>query len=237
MEGHPILNAIYENWLKRREYHTVLRGNEIKEYYRLLRPQIFIPDYSNDQVQYGYFFYFDEGGVYTWTEKELSEDELQIYRRFTSVFSLAHRRYLDIKEAEARAIEAVRQASLDRIRAQIASMRTTEDLQQITPIIWRELKTLEVPFIRCGVFIIDEVQSNTQVYLTTPEGKSLGVLSLPFDSNEITSNIVKHWQKKQVYKEHWNKKEFISWTKSMMELGQVQNAETYQGSTEPPEIL
>ena len=237
LEGHPVLSAIYENWLNKREYHTILRGNEIKEYYQLLRPQISIPDYSNDQVQYGYFFYFDEGGVYTWTERELSENELQIYRRFTTVFSLAHRRYLDIKESEARAIEAVRQASLDRIRAEIASMRTVEDLNRITPIIWRELKTLEVPFIRCGVFIIDEEKANTQVYLSTPEGKSLGVLNLSFDANEVTANIVKHWQKKQVYKEHWNKEEFINWTKSMIELGQVQNAETYQGSSIPPDSL
>ena len=35
-------------------------------------------------------------------------------------------------------------------------MRTADDLQRITPLIWRELNVLSVPFIRCGVFIIDE---------------------------------------------------------------------------------
>jgi serine phosphatase RsbU (regulator of sigma subunit) len=237
MEGHPVLNAVYENWLKKREYHVVLRGNEIKEYYKLIRPQISIPDYSNDRVQYGYFFYFDEGGVYTWTEKELNEDELQIYRRFTKVFSLAHKRYLDIKEAETRAIEAVRQASLNRIRAEIASMRTAEDLNRITPIIWRELKNLEVPFIRCGVFIIDELQEKAHVYLSTPDGKSLGALSLSFDANELIGSTVNHWREKQVYKEHWNKEEFIRWTKSMIEIGQVREAEIYQGLSAPPDSL
>ncbi|MFZ0453230.1 MAG: SpoIIE family protein phosphatase [Ignavibacteriaceae bacterium] len=237
MEGHPVLNAVYENWLKKREYHVVLRGNEIKEYYQLIRPQISIPDYTNDKVQYGYFFYFDEGGVYTWTEKELSGDELQIYRRFTKVFSLAHKRYLDIKEAEARAAEAVRQASLDRIRAEIASMRTAEDLNRITPVIWRELKNLEVPFIRCGVFIIDELQELTHVYLSTPDGKSLGVLCLPFEANELVVNTVNHWREKKVYKEHWNKEEFIRWTKSMIEIGQVKEAEINQASAVPPDSL
>ena len=116
-------------------------------------------------------------------------------------------------------------------------MRTTEDLNHITPIIWRELKTLEVPFIRCGVFIVEEVQEKVQVYLTTPAGKSLGVLNLPFDSNELTSKTVEYWRKKMIYKEHWNKEEFINWTKYMMEIGQIQNAETYQGSTTPPESL
>jgi signal transduction histidine kinase len=65
----------------------------------------------------------------------------------------------------------------------------------------------------------------------------LGVLNLSFDANDLTKNTVHNWQEKQVYKEHWNKEQFINWTKSMVELGQVQNAETYQGSSIPPKSL
>ncbi len=142
-------------------------------------------------------------------------------------------RELELEQAR----EALQHASLDRVRAEIASMRTAKDLERITPLIWRELKALEVPFIRCGIFIIDEDNAVTHVYLTTPEGKSLGVLNLSFNANELTTNTVKYWRKKDVYKEHWDKQGFINWTKSMMQLGQVQNAETYQGSSAPPESL
>ncbi len=183
------------------------------------------------------FLFFKLGYLALTSEKELPEENLSIARRFVEVFDFAYTRFLDLQKAEAQAREAIKQASLDRVRGEIASMRTTEDLNRITPIIWRELKTLEVPFIRCGVFIIDEDNEVTHVYLTTPEGKSLGVLNLSFDANELTTNTVEYWKKKQVYKEHWNKEEFITWTKSMMELGQVQNAETYQGSSAPPESL
>ncbi len=237
LSGHPVLDNIFENWKLQKEYHPVLRGKEIVDYYKVMNPQVEFPDFAGDEIQYGYYFFFKEGGVFAWTEKELSEEDLNIFRRFTSVLSLTYRRYLDLKDAEARAAEAVRQTSLDRVRAEIASMRTTEDLNRITPIIWRELKALEVPFIRCGVFIVDEANKSVGVFLTTPDGKALGVLHLAFDSNELTSNTVENWRKKQVYKEHWNKEEFINWTKSMMKLGQVQNAETYQGSSQPPESL
>ncbi|MCB0741172.1 MAG: hypothetical protein KDB92_09025, partial [Chitinophagaceae bacterium] len=142
-------------------------------------------------------------------------------------------RELELEQAR----EELQQASLDRVRAEIASMRTAKDLDRITPLIWRELKALEVPFIRCGVFIIDEANESVGVFLTTPDGKALGVLHLAFDENTITQNTVNYWRKKQVYKEHWNKEEFISWTKSMMKKGQVQNPETYQGSAQPPESL
>ncbi len=154
--GHPVLDGIFENWKLQKEYHPVLQGEDIKAYYSVMKPQIAFPDYPEYATQYGNLFYFKEGFVFAWTESKLSEEELQIFRRFTSVLSLTYRRYIDLKEAEARSVEAVRQASLDRVRAEIASMRTTNDLEKITPLIWRELTTLGVPFFRCGVFIIDE---------------------------------------------------------------------------------
>ncbi|HKJ81362.1 MAG TPA: SpoIIE family protein phosphatase, partial [Ignavibacteriaceae bacterium] len=183
------------------------------------------------------FLFFKLGYLALISENKLPDDNLTIARRFVDVFDFAYTRFLDLKVAEEQAREAVKQASLDRVRGEIASMRTTEDLNRITPIIWHELKALEVPFIRCGVFIIDEDIEVTHVYLTTPEGKSLGVLNLNFDVNELTTNTVKYWRKKDVYKEHWDKQGFIDWTKSMMKLGQVQNTEIYQGSSAPPESL
>ena len=168
---------------------------------------------------------------------KLSEKDNEILKRFAAVFERSYIRFLDIKKAEEHAKEALKQASLDRIRGEIASMRTKEDLNRITPIIWRELISLEVPFTRCGVFIVDEINKNIQVYLTTPAGKALGVLSLPFNSNDLTRNTMDYWRKKKVYKEYWDKQGFINWTNSMIKIGQVRDAETYQGSSSPPESL
>ena len=237
MEKHWVLDGVFDNWCLQKEYHPVLRGNEIKEYNQILRPQVAFPEYPNDSVQFGYFFFFPEGGVYAWTEKEMTEDELKLYRRFTNVLSLTYKRYKDLKDAETNAREAVRRASLDRVRAEIASMRSVDDLQRITPIIWHELTTLGVPFVRCGVFIINEATAHVQVFLSSPDGKSLAALNLSFDSSELTSNTVNHWRKGIIFKTHWNKQEFLNFMQSMIKLGQVSNQKTYQGTAAPPESL
>ena len=127
MEGHPILENVYVNWLTQTEYHPVLKGNEIKEYYKVLRPQIAFPDYQHDAVQYGYFFFFKEGGVYAWTAKEMKEEELKIYRRFTSVLSLTYKRYEDLKLAEANALRAEE----DLIKLQTEKKRAEEALSEL----------------------------------------------------------------------------------------------------------
>ncbi len=168
---------------------------------------------------------------------KFSEKDNEILKRFAGVFEQSYVRFLDIKKAEEHAKEALKQASLDRIRGEIASMRTKEDLNNITSIIWRELISLEVPFTRCGVFIIGEKDENIQVYLTTPAGKALGVLNLPFDANDLTRSTMDHWRKKKVYREYWDRQGFVNWINSMIEMKQVRDAETYQGSSSPPESL
>ncbi|RIW18881.1 histidine kinase [Algoriphagus lacus] len=131
----------------------------------------------------------------------------------------------------------MRQASLDRIRADISSMRNADDLDRITPLIFKELTVLGVPFIRCGVFIINEKQELVEAYLSSPDGNSLGVLRLPYSASELTIQTVEAWRKDVVYRQHWNKEDFIQWINQLMEQDQIQDSSTYQGTAAPPESL
>ncbi|MFZ0453168.1 MAG: ATP-binding protein [Ignavibacteriaceae bacterium] len=220
-------------------YGGIMEGDELNKFREYRKKDNQFPDPLLDEASLGQYNFYSMGlgGLGITSYKKLPDSAIEIFKRFHKVFTLAYSRFKDIQRAEAQAREAVKQASLDRVRGEIASMRTSEDLNRITPVIWRELKTLEVPFIRCGVFIVDEAEEKVRVYLTTPAGKALGVLNLSFDANDLTINNVEHWRKKKVYQEHWDKQKFIDWTKSMIDLGQVQNVETYQGSANPPESL
>ncbi|MBN7814612.1 hypothetical protein J0A69_04190 [Algoriphagus sp. YJ13C] len=116
-------------------------------------------------------------------------------------------------------------------------MRNTEDLQRITPLIWKELLRLGVPFFRCGLMFVDEKVQKVRFYLSTPDGKPLAALNLNYDSNDISSNGVKHWKKQQIYIDHWNKEQFLAFTKILLKQQQIENPTTYQGGEEPPESL
>ena len=226
MEGHPVLEGIFDNWILQCEYHPVLRGNEIKEYYQLIRPQISFPEYPNDAVQFGYFFYFTEGGVYAWTEKELAEDELKIYRRFTTVLSLTYQRYKDLKDAEFRAKEAVKQATIDRVRAEIASMRTKQDLDRITPLIWNELIILGISFVRCGVFIMDDKHQLVHTFLSTPDGKAIAAFQLDYSVSNL-KEAIRHWHDRVVYVTHWGEIEFGELADILMKQGSIVSRDQY----------
>ncbi len=161
----------------------------------------------------------------------------EVFKRFAKVFEQTYTRFLDLQKAEAQAREAIKASSLDRVRGEIASMRNADDLQRITPLVWRELTALGVPFFRCGVMIINEEEEKVRFYLSTPDGHPLAALNLPFESSEITKNPVINWRLQKVYTDHWNKEQFIANTKLLIELGQIQMANTYQGGEEPPESI
>ncbi|RMF57413.1 MAG: hypothetical protein D6746_11110 [Bacteroidetes bacterium] len=179
--------------------------------------------------------YFKYGYLIFITYEPVPESH-DIFKRFARVFEQTYTRFLDLQRAEAQAREAVRQASLDRVRAEIASMRTTADLDRITPLLWRELTTLGVPFIRCGVFIADEAARHFRTHLGRPDGAALAAFDLPFDSAPTTRALAEHWRAAKVYREQWDRAQFVDWMRSMAEQGILDDA-AYPGAEDPPEAL
>jgi signal transduction histidine kinase/ketosteroid isomerase-like protein len=168
-----------------------------------------------------------------------SENDAQIMQRFAKVFEQAYIRFMDLQQAEIREKEAIKQASLDRVRGEIASMRTTKDLERITPLIWKELTTLGVPFFRCGMFIIREDEKMVHAYLSKPDGTSVAAIHIPFSDtdNKLITPTIENWRLQQAYKETWNQDQFIQQTHLFLEKGQIENPDAYDISETPPEQL
>jgi signal transduction histidine kinase len=236
--GDPILEEVYDHFKKQLDYFPILEGDEITSYYAALTRSVDVEGYGTDTKHYGCFLFFPEGGLYAWAAEPHSEAQIEILKKFSRVVEITYRRYNDLIESEAREKEAVKQASLDRVRAEIASMRTTEDLERITPLVWKELTTLGIPFFRCGVFIMDETSQLVHVYLTNPSGEALAAMDLPFDFDmSLIQKGVAHWRKQEPLIEAWDRKQFIEMTTKLMEHGQVKNIQTYQAGEKPPERL
>jgi signal transduction histidine kinase len=236
---HPVFeNIIPARKLKKPFSLTVLKGQEVREYYQTMstylsvtQTQVYHPE------EYLYSFFFSHGTLYVITTKALTTEECDIMIQFTQVFGLIYLRFLDLQTAESQAREALQQAALEGVRAEIASMSTADDLSHITPLIWKELAKLSVPFFRCGVFVIDEKEQLVKAYLSTPEGEALAVLNLAFDDTEIARNLVANWRQQQVYSEQWDRDQFQQWVKEMLAQGQIHEIEQYQAGDEPPEFL
>lgn len=172
-EGHPVLDDIFEHWKMQKDYFPVLRGKEIDEYYRVIKPQISYPDYPVDTVQYGHTIFFREGFVFAWTEKQLIDDELNIFRRFASVLSLTYRRFLDLKESEAQAREAKIEAALERVRSRTLAMHSSEELAETAAVVFRQMIGLGISPNRLYIAIIKDDLGNLEFWITDEDGSKV----------------------------------------------------------------
>lgn len=121
---------------------------------------------------------------------------------------------------------ADKQASMNRVRAEIASMRTSKDLELITPLIWKELQFLGIPFVRCGVFIMDDSEKQIHTFLSTPDGKAITAFHIPFDTPNM-SEIIQNWREKRIYISHWNEVKFSALADSLVKNGSIATREHY----------
>lgn len=243
LNGHALLERIFKAWENQEPYAYPLEGEDLKVFYRVLQtnefrlPEDVVRESLSHILQFCYIAPFQAGILIIFRDMPLAPGNVKILERFADVFNLAYTRFQDLLNSEKRTWEETKNASLDRVRGEIASMRTKEDLQRITPLIWQELKILDVPFFRCGVFIVDETKKMIQAYLSLPDGQSLGDLNIPFNVNNVINQLVDNWRNESIYLEHWDRERFLQWMEDMIEIGQIQNMETYQGASHPPESL
>ena len=178
-------------------------------------------------------FYFKEGYILIVGGIKLSVEQTDIMLRFAKVFQQTYTRFLDLQKAEAQALEAIKRASVDRVRAEIASMRTTTDLDRITPLIWKELTILGIPFVRCGVFIMDEEEELIHTFLSTPDGKAIAAIHLPYQSSPLADSLT-FWREKKIYLTHWNTDQYAEFADAFIGVADLEKRSQFL-STVPRE--
>jgi signal transduction histidine kinase len=228
-------------------------GREMLAFYRSDKKQISIPmrgenrkewiNYCSEKSNlldgfYGetipdriyHLYKFSNGYMGAASPGDISSESWDLLQRATAVFSLAYTRFNDLQQAEAAAKEAIKQAALDRIRADIASMRTLGDLNRIIPLIWNELTILGLPFIRCGVFLMDDSQKLIHTFLSTPEGKAIAAFHIPYDTPGKIRLIPENWKNKTRYIDHWNDSDFIEFANTLVKQHVIESSDQYLSS-------
>ncbi|MBL0883775.1 MAG: GHKL domain-containing protein [Chitinophagaceae bacterium] len=109
-------------------------------------------------------------------------------------------------------------------------MRSVEDLDRLIPLIWNELHILQIPFIRCGIFIMNEQEQTINTFLSTPDGRSIASFPLSYQASTNISDVVSHWQRGELYIDQWGIDAFYSLADSLVERNIIQHREQYLAS-------
>ena len=175
-----MVENFYNYWKLQEEYHPVLQGAEINAYYRIIKSQMTLPDFPEYTKHYGNYFYFKEGYFFAWADKELSEEGLNICRRFTSVLSLTYKRYNDLKTAEANAREAQIEAALEKVRSRSLAMHKSDELQEVVNTVFERLKELNIEMDSANIAIFKEGSKDLDYWIASPVQNRSESFHLPY---------------------------------------------------------
>jgi signal transduction histidine kinase len=150
LEGHPLLEGIFDAWENQQEYSYVLKGDDLKDYYNVTANSnlpVSGPKENVDNVtQYYHCVMFPAGGLFAFKDKPFTEEEKILMRRFADVFHLTFIRHLDLMLAEEQSQEAQIEVALERIRAASLAMHESNELLNVIKVISNQLEKLAIQF-------------------------------------------------------------------------------------------
>ena len=121
-----------------------------------------------------YVYSVGEASIGISSFQSISQEQLDLLKRFRNVFELAYGRYGDIRKAEEQAREAEIEAALERVRAQTLAMHNSEDVGKCIVKMFSELTALGVDEgTRFGIGILNHDNENNQLWTASKEGEEV----------------------------------------------------------------
>ena len=170
---HPTVKEMAEKMISSPDafFTGNFEGKELEKFrsYRKLDHQLPDPILDRASTLDYYFYSIGPGGLGLSTYKPLSEGELDVFKQFHKVFSLAYRRFLDIEKAEAQAREVMIEAALERVRSRAMAMQTSEELNALIGKVFTECTKLDMILDRCILMIYDPKSYDARWWMANSE--------------------------------------------------------------------
>ncbi|MGB3074569.1 MAG: hypothetical protein WBB36_04580, partial [Chitinophagales bacterium] len=205
-KNHPVQREFADQMLKGagEVFIYAFKGNEVKDWIAYQKTTNVFIDSFLEQATALCYYWNSLGSVALGmsTYILLNKEEIELFKRFKNVFELAYQRYSDIALAEAQAREAQIEASLERVRGRAMAMHNSEDLSATVNVFFKELKTLGIIPIRCGVGQVDEASHTTSLTTTTysQQGDTFQIIGkLKQEGHPVLEGIYDHWKLQQEY--------------------------------------
>ncbi|MES2328908.1 MAG: ATP-binding protein [Bacteroidota bacterium] len=189
--AHPLWAGLFEAWKNKEEnfsYH--LAGDDLRSYYNVLSHS---PNYNSSYIQNQEFpdhtifaSFFEQGALFTFSLLPHNDEKQKILKRFTAVFSLTFRRYLDLKQAEAQTREAQIEAALERVRSRTLAMQKSDELSETAAELFRQLIGLGIEPNRLYIGIVQDDSGDMEMWATDEDGTHIGQKFL-FNKNDNAS--------------------------------------------------
>ncbi|MBX2954634.1 MAG: nuclear transport factor 2 family protein [Cyclobacteriaceae bacterium] len=203
---HPFLTDLFADLNKGVKFRAgKLSGKALKSFLRHLLTQTQFKDasqeYKDGMMSIDSLFFTHSVITHGFLEivgsEALSEEKINVLKRFTRVVDMAYTRFDDVVKAEAQAREAQIEAALERVRAQTMAMHNSEDVGKCVVKMFSELTALGVDEgTRFGIGILNHDNENNQLWTVRKDGEevSMHIGNLDMTLHPLLKSARKAWK-------------------------------------------
>ncbi|TFV93636.1 hypothetical protein E4S40_15445 [Algoriphagus kandeliae] len=202
---HKISQRIFENYKNQEKKFTLeLRDEEKREYDNWMFSNTELgglPENIKEEVLSKNYVMFSfasmkYGLLYAMDHEPISEELQSIVVRFAKVFEQTYTRFLDLQKAEERARESEIEAGLERVRARSMAMYKSNELLELSVMLFQELDKLGVRgFFNCGFVEVDEEGQKQSGWTTMTDGSLGEGYFLPLHGDSVLDARYRAWKK------------------------------------------
>ncbi len=175
---------------------TIFTGNELVEWreFRKEKGEKDDPRLENISSLYYYFYSIGSASIGISTFGAISEEKLNVLKRFRNVFDFAYRRYLDVASAMAQAKEVQIELALERVRARTMAMQRSEELSETAYLMLQQFTELGQEPEQITIGVVNEEDFTIELSITL-HGKMLKeTLKGSLHEPVVLSKIYKAWK-------------------------------------------
>jgi signal transduction histidine kinase len=189
----PIVKDLYDELEKSKDafYQREFSGKQFEDW-RTWRESIY-PLSDNREMNATslcfYLYSIGDGHLGISTYNAITNEQVEILKRFKNVFELSYQRYTDVAKAEAQAREAQIQLALERVRARTMGMQKSDELAEASELLFQQIKSLGIQLWSCGFNIWEENDTYFMGYNPGPDGKISDPLPLPLTEDVFFKTI------------------------------------------------
>ena len=138
------------------------------------------------------------------------DDVRKITIKMAHAFDQAYTRFLDLKKAEAQAIEAKIEAALEKVRSRSLAMHKSDEVNEVVSVLFEKLKDLQIPFTAVGIATRIEGSKDLNGFVCGQNDSGLVITNyrIPYFDNPIPKDLYSTLEKQlDFYVGHYSKEE------------------------------
>jgi len=199
----PSINDIFETWNKGDDFVSDIYGEEKNIWFKYAFKNTdfkIVPEERKkwilNQSHLTQAIAFQKNsviGVHVHKAITLSENEIDILKRFSEVFEQGYIRFLDLKKAEEQAREAQIEAALERVRSRTMAMHRSEELNEVIFRLNKEILDLGIELENAFIvtnFDPDNTSHMMDIWLAAKGQTNVSKFQVPYIEHKVTANTL-----------------------------------------------